>query len=281
MAKLLLAHGLAEDAQTAGIRFQEMEQELDGGGLARPVGAEKTEDLALGYGKVKMVRALLRLRRVPKDLQGPLISMAGVVIKNPYAHQVVSAFRAALPADNFEGFFVDVFSGAYGNNFQSFWRSDRYPVNNPVFFQAITPQPVKLLFQGLAAVRVLRQQAQRVPDIRLDEGMEVADKRDKMFGDLEKMFLRHAGVSKSSSRVYKETLSFFSAPSPFLISRMSSASHRMRMVSRQLANSSGLTNTATGVPFLVITTSSWVVNTESASALNFIFASETDRVVMA
>jgi hypothetical protein len=33
-----------------------MEQELDGGGLACPVGAEKAENLSLGYGKGKIVK---------------------------------------------------------------------------------------------------------------------------------------------------------------------------------------------------------------------------------
>ena len=52
--------------------------------------------------------------------------------------------------------------------------------------------------------------------------------------------------------VERDALSFFSAIKPFLISFMNSASNLICMVSRQLLNSSGLTKTATGLPFFVV-----------------------------
>ena len=70
----------------------------------------------------------------------------------------------------------------------------------------------------------------------------------------------------------------FMSLNPFFISAMKSVSDLMAKVSRQLSYSSGLTSTAAGRPFLVITSSSSVVLIVSIRALSFIFASETDNV---
>src|SRR5574337_1306784 len=64
---------------------------------------------------------------------------------------------------------------------------------------------------------------------------------------------------RSSSSVYSRAFLLFNAVNPCLISCINGKSERIAIVSFQLSNSSGLTKTAAGEPFFVITTSSSVV----------------------
>ena len=76
VAEFFLAYGLAQDIQTAGVRFQKVQQQLDGGGLAGAVGAKKAKDLALGNGEGEVVKCLVASWTGAEALVRSVISMA-------------------------------------------------------------------------------------------------------------------------------------------------------------------------------------------------------------
>lgn len=64
MAEFFLSYCVPHDPQGAVVRFKEAEQQLDGGGFPRAVGAEKAEDLTFGNreGKIRKRRIFFASR---------------------------------------------------------------------------------------------------------------------------------------------------------------------------------------------------------------------------
>src|SRR4030042_307317 len=95
---------------------------------------------------------------------------------------------------------------------------------------------------------------------------------------IHRQLLARDHYGNSSSRVNILAFFLFKALRPLLISAIKVKSERTARVSFRLSNSSGLTRTAAGRPFLVMTISSSVALTVSISPLTFIFASDTAKV---
>src|SRR3990167_5014242 len=98
--------------------------------------------------------------------------------------------------------------------------------------------------------------------------MQVPDNLCHTIGNFEFSYrLLHFRIyyPRSSSSVYSRTFLLFNAFNPSLISCINGKSVRTAIVSFQLSNSSGLTKTAAGEPFFVITTRSGEDTTELQS----------------